>query len=156
LRALFTDRGGECTAAHFHKYFAEPGVRRELTAPYTPQQNGVIERRNQTVVGMARTMLKAKSLPSIFWGEVVTAVVYTLNRMTTKGNGGRTPYVMWVSSTPAVQHLHTFGCVAHVMTMGNLKKLDDRSKPAIFVGYEPRSKVYHTYYPVTLASLHHT
>jgi transposase InsO family protein len=52
--------------AHFHEYFVELGVRRELTAPYTPQQNGVVERRNQTVVGTARSMLKAKNLPGIF------------------------------------------------------------------------------------------
>jgi hypothetical protein len=61
-------------------------------APYTPQQNGVIERQNQMVVGTTQSMLKAKNLPGIFWGEVVTAVVYTLNHTTMKDNGGKTPY----------------------------------------------------------------
>jgi hypothetical protein len=61
-------------------------------APYTPQQNGVIERQNQTVVGTAQSMLKAKNLPGIFWGEAVMAAVYTLNRTMMKDNGGKTPY----------------------------------------------------------------
>jgi transposase InsO family protein len=79
--------GGEFTTAHFHEYFAELGVRRDLTASYTPQQNGVVDRRNQTVVRTARTLLNAKNLPGIFWGEVVTVALYMMNRTTTKGNG---------------------------------------------------------------------
>jgi hypothetical protein len=128
-----------------NKYFTELGVRREQTTSYTLQHNGVIERRNQTVVSMMHSMLKAKGLPVIFWGEAVTAAVCTLNSNMTKGNQGRTLYKLWVHSTLVLHHLRTFGCVAHIKTIGNLKKLDDRSKPAIFIGYEPRSKAYHTY-----------
>jgi transposase InsO family protein len=89
LCALRTDwgGGGEFTTAHFHEYFAELGVRRDLTASYTPQQNGVVDRRNQTVVRTARTLLNAKNLPGIFWGEVVMVALYMMNRTTTKGNG---------------------------------------------------------------------
>jgi transposase InsO family protein len=67
LGALQTDHGGEFIAAHFKDYCAELGVRRELTTPYTAQQNGVVERMNQTVMSAARCMLKAKELPSMFW-----------------------------------------------------------------------------------------
>ncbi|WVZ76856.1 hypothetical protein U9M48_024782 [Paspalum notatum var. saurae] len=128
LRALRTDRGGEFTAADFNNYCAELGVRRELTAPYSPQQNGVIKRRNQSVA--------------------VTTAVYLLNRSTSKSTGGKTPYELWNGSTPAVHHLRTFGCVAHVkVTTPNLRKLDDRSRPMIFVGYEPGSNAYRAYDP---------
>jgi transposase InsO family protein len=64
LRVLRTDRGGEFTSVEFGLYCAGQGVERHLTAPYSPQQNGVVERRNQTVVGMARSMLKAKRMPA--------------------------------------------------------------------------------------------
>ena len=150
LCALRTDRGGEFTAAHFNEYCAELGVRRELTAPHSPQQNGVVERRNQMVVGMARSMLKAKELPGVFWGEAVTTAVYILNRTSTKGLSGGTPYQHLNGSTPAVHHLRTFGCVAHVkVTTPNQRKLDDRSRRMIFVGYEPGSAAYRVYDPST-------
>jgi len=113
LLMLRTDRGGEFTATDFINYCAQLGVRRQLTAPYTPQQNGVVERRNQTVAGTARSMMKAKSLPGVFWGEAVTTSVYLLNRSTCKAIGGRTPYELWNGRTPSVQHLRTFGCIAH-------------------------------------------
>ena len=63
VRALRTDRGGEFLAKDFEQYCAELGLRRELTAPYSPQQNGIVELRNQSMVGTARSMLKAKGLP---------------------------------------------------------------------------------------------
>jgi hypothetical protein len=147
--ALRTDRGGEFTAAHINEYFTELGVHHELTSPYTPQQNGVVERQNQTVVETARSMLKAKDLHGIFWGEAVTTTVYALNCMPTRGNNGRTPYEVWVGNMPAVHHMCTFGSVVHVKTTCYLKKLDDHSKPMIFVGYAPGSKVHQAYDPKT-------
>jgi len=150
VRALRTDRGGEFLAKDFEQYCAELGLHRELTAPYSPQQNGVIERRNQSVVGTSQSMLKAKGLPGEFWGEAVTMTVYLLNRSSSKSVGGKTPYELWTDSVPGVQHLRMFGCIAHMkVTTPNLKKLDDRSRRTIFVGYEPGSKAYRVYDPVT-------
>jgi transposase InsO family protein len=63
---LRTDRGGEFTVNHFQEYYAELGVRHEMTAPYPPQQNGVVERRNQSVMAAARCMMKARRLPEMF------------------------------------------------------------------------------------------
>jgi transposase InsO family protein len=105
LKALRTDRRGEFAAVDFVKYCAELGVHRQLMAPYSPQQNGVVERRNQTVVGTARSMLKAKDLPGAFWGEAVTTAVYLLNLSSSKSIGGKTPYELWAGSTPSVHHL---------------------------------------------------
>ena len=147
---LRTDRGGEFAAMDFVDYCAQLGVRRQLTAPYTPQQNGVVERRNQSVVGTARSMMKAKDLPGMFWGEAVSTAVYLLNRSSSKAIGGKTPYQLWNGVTPAVEHLRTFGCIAHVkVNTPHLKKLDDRSRRMVFVGYEPGSKAYRVYDPTT-------
>jgi hypothetical protein len=150
LRAFRSNRGGEFNSTDFAEHCAEHGVRRQLTTPYTPQQNGVVERRNQTVVGTTRSMLKAKGLPGIFWAEAVTTAVYVLNRSPTKGVTGMTPYEAWHGRKPDVHHLRTFGCVAFVKdTTPNLKKLDDRSHPMIFVGYEQGTKGYRVYDPST-------
>lgn len=150
LQAFRSDRGGEFTSADFAEHCAKRGVRRQLTAPYTPQQNGVVERRNQTVVATARSMLKAKGLPGKFWGEAVSTAVYLLNRSPTKSVQGKTPFESWYGKKPAVHHLRTFGCVVHVkLNTPNMKKLDDRSKPMIFIGYERGSKAYRAYDPTT-------
>jgi len=150
VRALRTDRGGEFLAGDFEQYCANIGLRRELTAPYLPQQNGVVERRNQSVVGTARCMLKAKQLPGVFWGEAVTTAVYLLNRSSSKSIGDKTPYELWTGSAPGVQHLRTFGSIVHMkLTAPNPKKLDDRSRRTIFVGYESASKAYRIFDPRT-------
>jgi hypothetical protein len=94
----------------------------------------------------ARCMMKAKKLPSMFWGEVVNCAVYLLNRTIVKSTGDFTPYELWTGSKPNVSHLRVFGYIALVKTTApNLKKLDDRSKPMIFVGYELGSAAYRCY-----------
>jgi transposase InsO family protein len=149
LKAFWTDHGGEFTFVEFMEHCIEQGMRRQMTAPYTPQQNGVVECRNQTVIGTARCLLKSKSLPGWLWGEAVATTVYLLNISPTKALQGMTPFEGWYGKKPAVHHLCTFGCVVHVkITAPNLKKLDDRSKPMVFISYELGSKTYRAYDPV--------
>jgi transposase InsO family protein len=135
LRVLRTDNGGEFTAAEF--------------ASYNPQQNGVVERRNQTVVGMTRALLKQRGMPAVFWGEAVVTAVYILNRSPTKALSGRTPYKAWHGGRPAVSHLRVFGCLAFGKELGHIGKLDDRSTPGVFISYAEGSKTYHILDPVT-------
>ena len=150
LKAFRTDRGGEFTSKEFTSFCELHGIKRYLTAPYSPQQNGVVERRNQTVVAMARSMMKSKGLPGRFWGEAVTTAVYLLNRAPTKSVVGMTPYEAWCGRKPTVDHLRTFGCVAHVKTVaGHVSKLADRSTPMVMIGYETGSKAYRVYNPAT-------
>jgi transposase InsO family protein len=118
LDTLRTDHGGEFTAKDFGEYCAGQGIQRHLTAPYTPQQNGVVEKWNQTVLGMARCMLKSKGVPGRFWGETVTMTVFVLNRAPTRALADKTPYEAWYGHKPAVHFLRTFGCVAHVKVAG--------------------------------------
>ena len=117
-----------------------------MTAPYSPQQNGVVEKQNGTVVAIACSLLKAKGLPGWLRGEVVATAVYLLNRSPTKGVKGMTPYEAWFGKKPAVHHLHTFGCIVYVKnTKPNLKKLEDRGQRMVFIGYEKGSKAYRAY-----------
>jgi hypothetical protein len=146
LAMLRTDRGGEFTSKQFTDYCMAEGVQRQLTAAYSPQQNGVDERRNAMVVRAARSMIKAKGLPGWFWGEAVVTVVYLLNRVSCKANDGKTPFEVWYGKTPAVHHLKTFGCIIYVRnTKAHLKKLDDRGRKMIFIGYERGTKAYRAY-----------
>lgn len=149
LLAFRSDRGGEFNSAEFSEFCEENGVKHFTTAPYTPQQNGVVERRNQTVVEMARCLLKAMAVPGPFWGEAVKTAVYLLNRAPSRSLNGVTPYEAWHGRKPNVHHLRTFGCTAHVKKLGpGQHKLADRSTPGIFVGYEEGAKAYRVYDPV--------
>ena len=95
-------------------------------------------------------MLKAKALPRYFWGEAVTTVVHVLNRAPTCALDGKTPFEAWHGKCPPVHYFRTFGCIGHVKnTRPHPKKLDDRSSPMIFVGYENGSKAWRFYDPST-------
>ncbi|GAA0146952.1 transmembrane signal receptor [Lithospermum erythrorhizon] len=85
LKVLRTDRGGEYTLMFLTFFYKDHGIKHQLTASYTPQQNGVSERKNRTIVEMARSMLTNKNLSKTFWAEAVCCVVYILNSERTKG-----------------------------------------------------------------------
>jgi len=144
LKALRTDGGGEFNSGAFVIFCNEHGIRHNTTTPYTPQQNGVVERRNQTVVEIARCLLKSMHEPSRLWGEAVRTVVYILNRSATKSLRGQTLFEAWFGRKPGVKHVRTFGCTAYAKKIGpGVNKLADRSVPGVFLGYEPGTKGYH-------------
>jgi transposase InsO family protein len=135
LRVLRTDNSGEFTSC-----CADESAQRHYSAPYNPQQNGVIERRNQTFVGMTRALLKQRGMLAVFWGEAVVTAVYILNRSPTKALNGSTPYEAWYGRKPAVSHLRVFGCHAFDKELDHIGKLDDRSTPRVFISYAEGSK----------------
>jgi transposase InsO family protein len=108
---------GEFTSLEFRRYYAERGVERQRTTPYSPQQNGVVEWHNQSVVTMAWYMLKAKALPGYFWGEAASTVIYILNRSPTRALDWKTAYEAWHGELPTVHYFHTFGRVAYIKNM---------------------------------------
>ena len=81
---LRSDRGKEYTSNEFDKFCEDEGMERQLSVGYTPQQNGVSERNNQTVMEMAKSMLFEKGLQRSFWAEAIHTTVYLLNRCPTK------------------------------------------------------------------------
>lgn len=80
LKTLCTDRGGEFTSKEFTDFCEKEGICKQLTTSYTPQQNGVAERKNKSLVEMTKSMLKTKNLPNSFWAEAVHTVTYILIR----------------------------------------------------------------------------
>jgi hypothetical protein len=150
LKVLRTDHGGEFTSVEFGVHCAREGIERHFSAPYSPQQNGVVERRNQMIVGTARSILRARGVPAQFWGEAVHTAVFLLNRAPTSALAGQTPFQAWHGRKPAVHFLKVFGCVAYVKHLRpHLTKLDDRGHKVVFIGYEAGSKAYRFYDPTS-------
>jgi transposase InsO family protein len=79
IRSLRSDRGGEYLSNHFKSYCEKHEIRRFLIAPYTPQQNGIAEKKNRTILDMVRSMIKTKEMPKEFWVEAVQCAVYIQN-----------------------------------------------------------------------------
>eukprot|EP00253_Pinus_taeda_P006975 PITA_06975 len=128
----------------------ENGIRKQFTARYTPQQNGVAERKNRTILDMARSMLKAKHLPHEYWAEAVTCAVYILNRCPTKAVMNRIPEEAWSGQKQIVTHMRVFSCVAYAHVPDQLRrKLDSKGEKCVFVGYCDESKAYKLYNPST-------
>jgi hypothetical protein len=122
----------------------------QTTTRYTPQQNGVAERKNQTTMNMARSLLKEKCLSNVFWAEAVAFSDYLLNRSPTTNLNMKVPQEAWSGTKLNVAHLRTFGCIAYTHIPSELrKKLDDRSEKCIFTGYNETSKAYRLYNPIS-------
>ena len=128
LKTLRTDRGKEFTSNEFMNFCNQNGIKKQLTVRRTPQQNGVAERKNRTIVEMARSMLKGKNLPNEFWAEAVNTAVYILNRSPTKAVQNMTPYEAWFKRKPQVNNLKVFGCVCyyHIPAENRKEKFDEK------------------------------
>ena len=148
IKTFRTDRGGEFMSKEFIMYCEEAGITRHFTAPYSPQQNGVVERRNRTMIEMARSFLKGMKMPNYFWGEAVRQSIYILNRLPTRAISGITPYEAWSGEKPHVEHIKVFGCMAHMRVPGtHMRKLDNRSRHVVYLGKEPGTKAFRLYDP---------
>nr|KYP60023.1 Retrovirus-related Pol polyprotein from transposon TNT 1-94 [Cajanus cajan] len=146
IKALRSDRGKEYTSREFDKFCEDEGIERQLTVAYTPQQNGVSERKNHTVMEMARLMLKEKGLPNTFWAEAVYTAVYLLIRCPTKVVRDKTPIEAWSGKKPSAKHLRVFGSICYIHVPDEKRhKLEDKTVRGIFLGYNSQSKGYRVY-----------
>ena len=114
LKKLRSDNGGEYTSKKFDDYCKDNGIKREFTIPYSPQQNGVAERMNRTILEAVRSMLYHANLPHMFWAEAVATAVYLKNRSPTSHLKEMTPLERWSNKKPNVDNLKVFGCKALV------------------------------------------
>ncbi|CAM8966649.1 unnamed protein product [Rhodiola kirilowii] len=142
IKKLRTDRGGE----YFNpSYFQSVGIIHETTAPYTPQQNGVSERKNRALKEMVNAMLSYSGLNDEFWGEAMLTACYLLNRIPNK-RGSITPYEMWFNKKPSLNHIRVWGCRAVVrLHIPKHKTLGEKGVECIFIGYAHHSMAYKFY-----------
>ena len=144
LKAFQSDNGGEYIGKQFELFLEREGIKRRLTQPYSPQQNGVSERLNQQLLSLARCMLIGSGLPMKFWAEAISTACFIKNRCTSKAVGGKVPYELWTGRKLPIddlQRMRIFGCKAFVHCRSK-NKLYPRAKLGVFLGYSSNSKTY--------------
>ncbi|KAK1649981.1 hypothetical protein QYE76_067786 [Lolium multiflorum] len=146
IKAIRTDNGTEFKNYTMQEFVDDEGIKHEFSAPYTPQQNGVVERKNRTIIEMARTMLSEFNSPHNFWGEAISTAVHYSNRLFLRPLHNKTPYELLTGNKPNVTYIRVFGCKCLVKNnKGKLGKFETRTIEGIFVGYAENSHAYRYY-----------
>ncbi|GJX25048.1 retrovirus-related pol polyprotein from transposon TNT 1-94 [Tanacetum coccineum] len=126
------------------------GIKREYSIARTPQQNGVAERKNRTLIEAARTMLADSLLPIQFWAEAVNTACYVLNRVLVTKPQMKTPYEILMGRSPNISFMRPFGCPLTILnTLDHLGKFDGKSEEGYLLGYSTNSKGFRVYNRVT-------
>ncbi|KAK1646645.1 hypothetical protein QYE76_064450 [Lolium multiflorum] len=140
IKAIRTDNGTEFKNYTMQEFVDDEGIKHEFSAPYTPQQNGVVERKNRTIIEMARTMLSEFNSPHNFWGEAISTAVHYSNRLFPPPLHNETPYELLIGNKPNVMYIRVFGCKCLVKNnKGKLGKFETRTIEGTFVGYAENS-----------------
>jgi hypothetical protein len=145
LKAIRSDNGTEFRNASFDEFCLEHGIDQQFSTPRVPQQNGVVKRKNHTLVEMARMMLNEHRTPSRFWADVISTACYISNRILLRSILHLTPFELHFSRKPSVSHFSPFGCKCFVLKRENLDKLESRSFDGILLRYTPHGRSYRVY-----------
>jgi transposase InsO family protein len=146
---LRSDNGGEYTSHKFKEYLAKHGIIHQTSCPYTPQQNGVAERKNRHLMEVERSMMFHTNVTKKFWGDAVMTACYLINRTPTKVLQDVSTFEVLNKTKPSLDHLRVFGCVCFVLVSGDQRnKLDTKSTRCMFIGYSRTQKGYKCYDPI--------
>ncbi|KAI3676809.1 hypothetical protein L1987_86422 [Smallanthus sonchifolius] len=146
VKIIRCDQGTEFKNHTLNSFCESKGIERQYSAPRTPQQNGVAERRNRTLIESARSMLADSKLPLTFWAEAVSTACYVQNRVLIVKPLQKTPYELWLKRVPYIGFLKPFGCPCTILiTHGVLPKFGAKSDEGYFVGYSSQSKAYRVF-----------
>ncbi|GKA56901.1 putative ribonuclease H-like domain-containing protein [Tanacetum coccineum] len=146
VKAIRCDNGTEFKNAHIIELCGSKGIKRDYSNARTPQQNGVAERKNRTLIEAARTMLADSKLPTMFWTEAVRTACYVLNRVLVTSPHNKTPYALLTGNIPSVSHFKPFGCHVTILnTSDHLGKFDGKADEGYIVGYSASNRAYRVY-----------
>nr|GEZ67131.1 hypothetical protein [Tanacetum cinerariifolium] len=146
VRIVRTDKGTKFMNQTLHAYFASEGILHQTSVARTPEQNGVVERQNHTLVEAARTMLSAAKVPLFFWAEAISITCFTQNRSLVISRHEKTPYHIINDRKPLVKFFYIFGSLCYIVRDGeNLDKMKEKGDACIFVGYSTQSRAYRVF-----------
>ncbi|GJV36479.1 putative ribonuclease H-like domain-containing protein [Tanacetum coccineum] len=146
VKIIRSDNGTEFKNKVMDDFCREKCIKREYSVTRTPQQNGVAEKRNRTLIEAARTMLADSKLPTTFWAEAISTACYVQNRVLVVKPHNKTPYELFRGFKPALSFMRPFGCHVTILnTLDSLGKFDGKSDEGFFIGYSLSSKAFRVY-----------
>ncbi|GJZ44339.1 putative ribonuclease H-like domain-containing protein [Tanacetum coccineum] len=146
VKVIRCDNGTEFKNRVMNQFCEMKGIKREFSVARTPQQNGVAERKNRTLIEAARTMLADSKLPTTFWAEAVNTACYVQNRVLVIKPHNKTPYELFLGRKPALSFMRPFGCPVTILnTIDHLGKFDRKADEGFFVGYSTNSKAFRVF-----------
>ncbi|GJX11577.1 putative ribonuclease H-like domain-containing protein [Tanacetum coccineum] len=135
VKVIRSDNGTEFKNREMDEFCGQKGIKREYSVARTPQQNGVAERKNRTLIEAARTMLADSLLPTVFWAEAVNTACYVLNRVLVTKPHNKTPYELIIGRAPSISFMRPFGCPVTILnTLDPLGKFDGKAEEGFLVG----------------------
>ncbi|UYV64518.1 hypothetical protein LAZ67_3001075 [Cordylochernes scorpioides] len=149
LKRIRTDNGLEFCSSPWDIFTKAHGIVHERTMVYTPEQNGVAERMNRTLLNLVRSTVNSCNLPTASWAELTNTAAYLRNRVTNRHNEEKTPFELWFGKRPALQHLRAIGCetFVHVPKQRRNSKLQPRATKGILVGYSLQERGWRIWIP---------
>ncbi|GJS75774.1 putative ribonuclease H-like domain-containing protein [Tanacetum coccineum] len=146
VKIIRSDNGTEFKNKELNQFCQNKGIHREFSVARTPQQNGVAERKNRTLIEAARTMLADSKLPTTFWAEAVNTACYVQNRVLVIKPHNKTPYELLLGRPPLLSFMRPFGCPVTILnTLDHQGKFDGKSDDGYFVGYSINSKAFRVF-----------
>ncbi|GJR91738.1 retrovirus-related pol polyprotein from transposon TNT 1-94 [Tanacetum coccineum] len=143
VKELRSDNETEFKNHKLKEFYDEKGIFQNFSSPCTPEQNGVAERKNRTLIEAAMTMLNSIKLLKQFWGEAVNTAYYTQNRSIIVKRHGKTSYDVFRGRSPDISYFHVFGCLVHIHNhKDHLGKFDENADDEFFLGYSPVAKAF--------------
>jgi transposase InsO family protein len=143
IKKIRSDNGTEFKNSQIEGFLEEEGIKYEFSSPYTPQQNGVVERKNRTLLDMARTMLDEYKTPYQFWAEAINTACYSINRLYLHRILKKTSYELLTSKKPNVSYFRVFGSKCFILIKrGRNSKFAPKAIEGFLLGYDSNTRVY--------------
>jgi hypothetical protein len=140
-----SDNGSEFKNMNIEDWCDKEGVKHEFSATYTPQQNGVVERKNKTLITLARAMLDDYDTPERFWAEAINMTYHATNRVYLHQLLEKTPYELLVGRKPNISYFRVFSCKCFIYKKKRLDKFESKYDEGFFLGYASNSKSYRVF-----------
>jgi hypothetical protein len=146
IKKVRSDNGSEFKNARIDEYCDDKGIKHEFSSKYTPEQNRINEKKNRTLIDMARSMLAEYNVPNSYWVEAINTACHALNRLYCHKLLKKTPYELLIGIKPNISYFRVFGCKCYILRKGSrLSKFEKKCDEGFLLGYSSNSKAYRVF-----------